>query len=277
MNLLIPRFSASLPSGSARSSGIGVERSDRRQAFQQRDSELPRDPPRQETGGSHACGDRASVSTGYRGGGLSMQAIIAVTLIHVGVGAMLLSLGIMQPRSSHEQRLSVFDVQPATAEPAPPPPPEPAQEVAPQSPLPPRPTAVQPAIKLSTNAPAIAAQPSPQPAVAVEIAAPPAEKSPAPPAPVTAPDFSAVQLNNPGPKYPFQARRNKQEGVVLLKVLVTPGGRAGEVRLEQSSGFQTLDRAAMKTVRRWRFVPASQAGKAVAAWVVVPIGFSLST
>lgn len=276
MNLLAPLFSASLATGSARSSGTGAEHSGHRQTYQQRASEPVLGSVQREAATSHVGKDRDSVSTGYRGGGINIQAVIVVTLIHVGVGAMLLSLGIVEPRSSNEQRLSVFDVQPAATEPAPPPPPEPAQNVAPESPSPPRPTAVQPAIKLSTNAPTIAVQSSPQPAVTVEIATPPA-KSPAPPAPVTAPDFSAAQLNNPGPKYPFQARRNKQEGVVLLKVLVTAAGKAGEVRLEQSSGFRTLDRAAIKTVRRWQFVPASQAGKAVAAWVVVPIGFSLST
>ena len=63
--------------------------------------------------------------------------------------------------------------------------------------------------------------------------------------------------------------------MVLLKVLVSTDGRAKTLQIQESSGFGRLDREAMKTVRKWRFVPASQAGKPREAWVLVPVTFSL--
>lgn len=118
--------------------------------------------------------------------------------------------------------------------------------------------------KVAPPAPAVAA-----PAKVVEAAAPMA-------APVTPPDFSAAQLDNPGPRYPMLSKRNREQGTVMLKVLVSPDGRAQELGIETSSGFKRLDEAALDTVRRWKFLPAKQAGRAVAAWVLVPVTFALS-
>jgi protein TonB len=104
--------------------------------------------------------------------------------------------------------------------------------------------------------------------------APPAPR-PAPAAPVTPPDFSAGQLANPGPSYPYLSRKAREEGVVTLRVLVSAEGRAKQLSVERSSGFERLDEEALKTVRRWRFLPARRAGEAVEAWVLVPVTFAL--
>ncbi|MEX6723428.1 energy transducer TonB [Parapedomonas caeni] len=95
-------------------------------------------------------------------------------------------------------------------------------------------------------------------------------------APVTAPDFEADYLNNPAPPYPMASRRAREQGTVMLRVLVSPAGTAQMVELEASSGFSRLDHAASDAVRRWRFVPASQSGRPVTAWVLVPVIFSLA-
>lgn len=88
-------------------------------------------------------------------------------------------------------------------------------------------------------------------------------------------DFKAAYLNNPKPPYPRLAVRQKIEGTVTLIVRVLPDGRASEVRIDQSSGNDLLDNAALATVKSWRFVPARQGGVAVSADVRVPIVFSL--
>lgn len=62
------------------------------------------------------------------------------------------------------------------------------------------------------------------------------------------------------------SRRLGEQGVVVLKVLITPDGRASEVLLLMSSGHARLDRSAMDTIREWRFVPARKGGRPVAAW-----------
>jgi periplasmic protein TonB len=92
---------------------------------------------------------------------------------------------------------------------------------------------------------------------------------------VTPPTFNAAYLSNPPPRYPLIARRNGEEGTVMLKVLVTHDGRPASVSLEATSGSHHLDRAALETVKNWRFAPARQGAQPVKAWVLVPIVFRL--
>ncbi len=96
-----------------------------------------------------------------------------------------------------------------------------------------------------------------------------------PAAAAEAPRFDAAYLDNPKPTYPPISRREREQGKVLLNVHVDASGAADQVSLHNSSGFERLDKAAITAVRRWRFVPARQGGEALAAWVVVPIVFSL--
>ena len=91
----------------------------------------------------------------------------------------------------------------------------------------------------------------------------------------TSPGFAAAYLNNPKPAYPMSARRNGEAGTAIVKVLVTGEGQPGRVELENSSGFDALDRSALDTVKRWRFTPATRGGEPVEAWVRVPIEFRL--
>ncbi len=64
---------------------------------------------------------------------------------------------------------------------------------------------------------------------------------------------------------------------MLLRVHVTPAGTPDAVEVRTSSGSLRLDNAALEAVRRWRFVPARQGEATVAAWVLVPISFTLSS
>lgn len=109
-------------------------------------------------------------------------------------------------------------------------------------------------------------------------AAPPRAAVNGPPAtPVMPPSFSAAYLDNPRPAYPALSRRNRESGVVRLRVQVNAEGRAQEVRIESSSGHQRLDEAALRAVRKWKFVPARRGKESVAAWVIVPIAFRLQS
>jgi periplasmic protein TonB len=121
--------------------------------------------------------------------------------------------------------------------------------------------------------------PSPSPVLAPPPPPPPPpEPAPvvvAPPVIVTAPIFAADYLDNPSPTYPALSRRNGEQGRVVLRVLVNPGGRADDVQIRTSSGYSRLDQAARDTVRGWRFVPAKRGDEPVAAWVLIPISFRL--
>lgn len=157
------------------------------------------------------------------------------------------------------------------------------KKVEPPKPLPPPPKAQpqirrpqlqpQPVLAVSSSAPTtssfvVAAQPPappPQP-----IAAPPA-----PPAPLVAARFDADYLHNPKPVYPVLARRQGEEGKVLLKVRVSAQGTALDVAVSKSSGYGRLDNAALEAVAQWRFVPAKRGDETVDSSVIVPITFAL--
>jgi protein TonB len=92
---------------------------------------------------------------------------------------------------------------------------------------------------------------------------------------VSEPSFSANYLRNPAPKYPESARRKRQQGSVLLKVVVSPAGEPANILLQASSGSELLDNAAIDAVARWKFVPAKRNDEFVTASVIVPIDFKL--
>ncbi|AKH42248.1 protein TonB [Altererythrobacter atlanticus] len=207
-----------------------------------------------------------------------LTVMAGIVLFHLVVIAVLATARYSAQARDREERLTTFSV---TTPPPPPPapaetPPEPAtQQAAPiLAPAPPialpRPVPVAAApVDLSISSPAPAA-------VSVQPPAPAAPPRAAAPAPVVPPDFSAAQLGNPGPSYPYLSRKAREEGVVMLKVLVSADGHAKQLQIEETSGFERLDKAAVKTVRKWRFLPASRAGSPCEAWVIVPVTFSLS-
>ena len=92
---------------------------------------------------------------------------------------------------------------------------------------------------------------------------------------MTSQTLVAIYLRNPKPSYPNLSRRLNEQGTVLLRVFVTVEGDATTVELKESSGFPRLDKAAQESVQTWKFLPAKRGERPVAAWVVVPIKFSL--
>jgi protein TonB len=118
-------------------------------------------------------------------------------------------------------------------------------------------------------------QPKPVEAPPPAPVAAPAPPAPPVPAPVTPPSANAAYLKNPAPEYPQMALRRGWEGTVLLRVEVLPSGKPGQIQIQQSSGRDALDAAALAAVKRWSFVPAKQGDVAQTGWVSVPIDFKL--
>jgi protein TonB len=127
--------------------------------------------------------------------------------------------------------------------------------------------------------PIVAPAPPPEPPKPEErapaVSAAPATPTVAPAPLIVPPNFNADYLHNPAPAYPPVARRLGEQGRVVLRVLVTADGQPEQVEVRTSSGSPRLDAAALETVRRWRFVPARQGDRPLAAWVLVPISFRL--
>ncbi len=75
------------------------------------------------------------------------------------------------------------------------------------------------------------------------------------------------------PDYPDAAREAGVDGTVIVMALVGRDGTVRDVRIRKS--IPKLDTAAMQSVLRWKFRPATRRGKPVAVWVAVPVRFSL--
>ena len=118
-------------------------------------------------------------------------------------------------------------------------------------------------------------QPDSETAVPAQVAAAQALNTNAPAVADVEPDHQASYLNNPRPAYPLVAQRMGLQGTVVLNVEVLETGQCGQINVSQSSGYAVLDKAALQTVKSWRFAPARQAGHAIIRWFKVPIVFSL--
>lgn len=205
--------------------------------------------------------------------------VVALVLVHAAiVVAIAMDTQALQ-RARRADALAVSVLPVATKPPPPPerpPRPLPVKRTAPRPLAEPSPV-VLPDLPRVVDVPRITLPPDPPKVVVPAPAvAPPAPVAVAPAAaPYVAPRFDAAYLENPAPAYPSIARRQREEGRVLLRVRVGTDGRAESVEVATSSGHERLDRAALDAVRRWRFVPARRGDEAIAAFVNVPISFAL--
>lgn len=151
-------------------------------------------------------------------------------------------------------------------EPSPPPPPEKKPEPTPKPK--PKPLPKAPPSERAVKAP----EPEPTPPPPVET---PAVETPAPAPTIMPPRAEAGQRANPAPVYPTLSRRLREQGTVTLDILIRADGSVGEIKLKTSSGFKRLDDAAITAVKRWRYDPATQGGKAIDYWYELPLEFNL--
>lgn len=202
-------------------------------------------------------------------------AALVVVALHAGIVAALLSFAPARNALLSAAPIMVEWIAPKKIE---------APEPAPATVLP-RPKPVVERVAPVLAPPPLMTAPEAAPSPVVAPAPPPAPLIVPPPAPVVAatpaplpmsqPVFDADTLDNPAPSYPPVARRNGEQGRVLLRVLVSAAGAAEEVQVRSSSGFVRLDDAALETVRRWKFLPARRGSEPVPAWVLIPVSFKL--
>ena len=213
---------------------------------------------------------------------ISRTAVAGVTLAHAGLlGLLLLAPDAPEPVTP-PQTLTVSLIKPKAEEPQPRPKPEPRlQPPKPVvKPLPPPPVLVAERPVPTPQQVIEASRPVVDPEPAPDVSPPPepvVAEAPAPlPSPPPTPPRPADYLNNPKPPYPALSKRLGEEGTVRLNILVNPDGSVARLELTKSSGHPRLDSSAMATVQSsWKFEPARLGGRPVAAWVTVPIQFTL--
>ena len=84
---------------------------------------------------------------------------------------------------------------------------------------------------------------------------------PLPPNPPTSVRTGAKMIAAPSPSYPAGDVRANHQGTSLLEVCLDTGGRVTSANLAASSGYVSLDQAALKWVRDRKFTPAKLDGR----------------
>jgi protein TonB len=87
---------------------------------------------------------------------------------------------------------------------------------------------------------------------------------------------SVEYVREPVPRYPPVSRRLREQGLVMLKVLIDERGVACSIEIENSSGYARLDHAAREAVARAAFRPYVEDGEPRRALVLIPIEFYLN-
>ena len=143
-----------------------------------------------------------------------------------------------------------------------------------------------PHVKLVT--PIISTQTPELPLIDVPVAAPPSERAitlavptrtaAAPVVDRSVPKLvaSVEYLREPAPRYPPQSRKLREQGLVVLRVIIDERGVACDIDIESSSGYSRLDHAAKDAVSRAAFRPYMEDGTPRRALVLIPIEFALN-
>jgi protein TonB len=194
-------------------------------------------------------------------------ALLAVILIHTaGIGGLLAAT--VSTRHAAPETLVRAALIPETAAQADPepalPPPREWRPVLPDLPVPQ--VALEPSSAITLPPPATTA-----PVAALE----PRPAGVDGPAPALLDAQAVGYLVPPAPRYPPASRRLREEGEVLVRVLIDTEGRPREIDLLRSSGHARLDEAAIEAVRAALFRPYVTEGRARAAYVRVPVEFAL--
>lgn len=83
-------------------------------------------------------------------------------------------------------------------------------------------------------------------------------------------------LREPLPRYPSQSRKLREQGLVVLRVVIDERGVVCNIDVESSSGHVRLDDAAKDAVARAAFRPYIEDGLPRRALVLIPIEFALN-
>jgi protein TonB len=202
------------------------------------------------------------------GGGSKATKIAAVAGIHV-----ILATGLIHSMNTRHITLPAVRedilvmLHPDVPPPPPPEPPKPMPKVAP-------PQIVVPKVEVDVPPPQ---DPPPVQATTVQD---PTPQEPVAPAQPDAPP--AQPSNNTGamrtaviaggcatPQYPAAALRNEESGTVSLALLIGADGRVTQSRIDHSSGYRDLDKAALNALSMCTFKPAMNNGQAESGWAQI--------
>jgi TonB family protein len=87
---------------------------------------------------------------------------------------------------------------------------------------------------------------------------------------LSAAEARRIAISAPQPDYPIDARRNRTQGSGMFRLNLAKDGKVDSIQVLKSTGNKTLDDAAERALRQWRFKPGMLQA------VNVPINFVLA-
>lgn len=95
-------------------------------------------------------------------------------------------------------------------------------------------------------------------------------------APAFAAEIQAVfDAKNCKAEYPKASLMNEEQGLVAMSFLVAADGSVVDSKIEKSSGFKNLDKAAIKAISACKFKPGSKGGRPDQTWTKVDYAWKL--
>lgn len=76
-------------------------------------------------------------------------------------------------------------------------------------------------------------------------------------------------------EYPKASLMNEEQGTVSMSFLVNADGSVADSKLEKTSGFKNLDKAAMKSISACKFKPGTKDGAPAQTWTKVDYAWKL--
>jgi len=73
----------------------------------------------------------------------------------------------------------------------------------------------------------------------------------------------AKMAKRSNPSYPSDLARSNIEGWAQASYIVEPDGSVSNVIITDSSGYKSFERATIKAIKKWKFTPAQENGKAI--------------
>jgi protein TonB len=70
-------------------------------------------------------------------------------------------------------------------------------------------------------------------------------------------------------EYPKASLMNEEEGAVAMAFLISADGAVIDAKIEKTSGFKTLDKAAIKSLSACHFKPGTKDGAPAQTWTKV--------
>jgi protein TonB len=209
--------------------------------------------------------------------GRNFTGITVVVILHILVAyAVISGLGkrMVAKLADPVETKIIEEVKPPPPKDLPPPPPPPEMKAPPPPFIPPvevnvqQPPPQQSVIAVATNA---------KPANTELTRPAPPSAAPAAPAAATGVKVNAVVDFGTcaKPDYPKSSLRNEETGVSTMLFLIGVDGRVAEAKIQKSSGFRELDKAAIAALSKCTFKPGTVDGKAEQSWAPVQYVWTL--